>query len=195
MVHIVSSKPFLERCQAKHQLALGSSIDGVDIFGGNGWFKYWWCRVLKMEWCGKGGNLCSRGFFMDVHREPNPQQKLKHEVIFIIKSDRKWMLLLNNCYKIVSGHFFAICIFIFHKMEVQMVILSCLTGLNHNWFKSYGLRFSRRPRASSGNFWKIASDKWPFYDHIWPFFWKLHDYLWQNWDLDGHFEVLYESKS
>ena len=27
------------------------------------------------------------------------------------------------------------------------------------------------------------------------FFWKLHDYLWQNWDLDGHFEVLYESES
>ena len=87
-----------------------------------------------------------------------------------VKSDRKWMLLLNNCYKIVSGHFFAICFFIFHKTEVQTVILRCLTGLNHSWFKSYGFRCSRRPRASSVNFWNLASDKWPFYDHIWPFF-------------------------
>ena len=112
-----------------------------------------------------------------------------------LKSVRKWMLLFYNCYKTVSGHFFAICIFIFHKTEVQTVILRCLMGLNCNWFKSYGLRCSRRPRASSVNFWKVASNKWPFYDHIWPLFWKLHDYLWQNWDSDGHFEVLNKSKS
>ena len=57
-----------------------------------------------------------------------------------IKSDPKWMLLLNNCYKIVSGHFFAVCIFIFHKTEVQTVILRCLMGLYLNLFKSYGLK-------------------------------------------------------
>ena len=82
----------------------------------------------------------------------------------------KWKLLLNNCHETVSGHLFAICIFIFHKTEVQTVILRCLTGLNCNWFKSYGLRCSRRLRASSVNFWKMSSDKWPLYDHIWPFF-------------------------
>ena len=54
-----------------------------------------------------------------------------------VKSDRKQMLLLNNCYKTVSGHFFTVCIFIFHKTEVQMVSLRCLTGLNPNLFKSY----------------------------------------------------------
>ena len=27
--------------------------------------------------------------------------------------------------------------FIFHKTEVQTVILKCLTSLNPNWFKSY----------------------------------------------------------
>ena len=57
-----------------------------------------------------------------------------------------------------------------HKTEIQTVILRHLTGLNHNWFKTYGLRCNRRPRASSVNFWKIASDKLPFYDHICPFF-------------------------
>ena len=56
-----------------------------------------------------------------------------------VKSDRKQMLLLNNCYKTVSGHFFTVCIFIFHKTEVQMVLM----GLNLNWFKSYGLKCSK----------------------------------------------------
>ena len=28
--------------------------------------------------------------------------------------------------------------------------------------------------------------KWPFF----YFFWQLHGYLSQNWDSDGHFEVL-----
>ena len=70
-------------------------------------------------------------------------------VFNIIKSDPKRMLLLNNCYKIVSGHFFAVCIFIFHKTEVQTVILRCSTGLNCNWFKSYGLKCSKTQIFSS----------------------------------------------
>ena len=61
----------------------------------------------------------------------------------VIKTDPKWMLLLNNCSKTVSGHFFAICIFIFHKTEAHTVILRCTMGLNLNWFKSYGLRCSK----------------------------------------------------
>ena len=60
--------------------------------------------------------------------------------------------------------------FIFHKTEVQKVILRCLTGLNLDWFKSYGLRCSLRLRASSANSQKIATAMWPFYNHIRPFF-------------------------
>ena len=77
---------------------------------------------------------------------------------------------LNDRVTTISGHFFAICMFIFHKTEVQTVILRCLTGLNLNWFKSYGLRCNLRLKASSSNSQKIATDKRPFYDHIWPFF-------------------------
>ena len=33
-----------------------------------------------------------------------------------------------------SGHFFEICMIIFHKTEVQTVIMTCLTGLNSNKF-------------------------------------------------------------
>ena len=57
-----------------------------------------------------------------------------------LNSVSKWKLLLNNCYKTVSGHLFAICIFIFHKTEVQTVILNCLIGLNLNLFKSYNTK-------------------------------------------------------
>ena len=77
---------------------------------------------------------------------------------------------INDHCRTISGHFFVICMFICHKTEVQMVILRFLTGLNLDWFKSYSLRCSLRPCASSANSQKIATDKWPFYNHIWQFF-------------------------
>ena len=60
--------------------------------------------------------------------------------------------------------------FIFHKTEVQTVILRCLMGLNLDYFKMYGLWCKWRPCACLANFQKIATDKWSFYYHIWPFF-------------------------
>ena len=62
------------------------------------------------------------------------------------------------------------CVFIFHKTEVLTVVLRGLTDLNLDWVKSYGLRCSLRPRESSANTQKIATDRWLFLDHIWPFF-------------------------
>ena len=38
---------------------------------------------------------------------------------------------------IISGHLFANCVLIFHKTEVQTVILRGLTSLNLNWYNSY----------------------------------------------------------
>ena len=58
--------------------------------------------------------------------------------------------------------------FIFHKTEVQTVILRCSMGLNLDWVKSYNLKCSLRHRASLVNSHKIATDKSPFLDHIWP---------------------------
>ena len=80
------------------------------------------------------------------------------------------MLLLNDCYTTVSGHFFATCMFIFQKPEVQIVILICSMDLDFNWFKSYGLKGSLVLHPTLVNSQKIATDKWPFYDHFWPFF-------------------------
>ena len=68
-----------------------------------------------------------------------------------VKTDRIRMLLLNDPYTTFSGHFFDICMFIFPKPEVQTVILICSTGLNFNWFKSYGLKCSLRPHACLAN--------------------------------------------
>ena len=62
----------------------------------------------------------------------------------------------------IPGHFLAMYVFIFHKTEVLTVILRCLTGLNLDWVKSYGLRCSLRPNASSANSKKIAIDKQSF---------------------------------
>ena len=98
--------------------------------------------------------------------------------------DRFWPLFLAY-----------VCILIFHKFEVQTVILICSAGLNFNWFKSYGLKCSLRPRATLANSQKIATNKWPFNDHFWLFFCQLYVHLSQNWSSDGHLEVLIDSKS
>ena len=44
---------------------------------------------------------------------------------------------VNGCFSTISSQFFAIYINIFHKTEVQTVILRCWMGLNLNWFKNY----------------------------------------------------------
>ena len=58
---------------------------------------------------------------------------------FYLKTVSKLMSLINNCVTTISGHFlqYVLCMFNFHKTEVQTVILMCLTGLNSDWFKSY----------------------------------------------------------
>ena len=40
---------------------------------------------------------------------------------------------------------------------------------------------------------KFATHKSPFYHPFWPFFRHCHNYLSQNWDSDGHFEMLNRS--
>ena len=101
---------------------------------------------------------------------------------------------INDLCMTFSGHFFTMCVPIFHKTEVLTVILRCRTCQNLDWVKSYGLRCNLSLCASSANSKKIEADKLPFLDHIWPLFCKLHTNLSQNWDSEGHFEVLNNSK-
>ena len=54
-----------------------------------------------------------------------------------VKTYSKWNWKSFCCFRTSSGHFFANYMNIFHKTEVQTVILRCLTGLKLNWLKSY----------------------------------------------------------
>ena len=68
----------------------------------------------------------------------------------------RWTLkksqLINGHFTTKSGHFFANQMVIFHKTEIQTVILRCLMSLNLNWYKSYD---TKRKNSKSANlcFW------------------------------------------
>ena len=88
--------------------------------------------------------------------------KVIYKGTFISKQTLFKIQQSNNLCTTIPGHFLAMYVFIFHKTEVLTVILRCLTGLNLDWVKSYGLRCSLRPNASSANSKKIAIDKQSF---------------------------------
>ena len=124
------------------------------------------------------------------------KQARKNEDIEALADAMRALKNLTAVLSIYKEVHYQICyILIFHKTEVQTVILRWITGLNLNWFKSYGLKCNLRPKASSANSQKRATDKRPFYDHIWSFFCQPHGYLSQNWNSNGHFEVLNGSES
>ena len=50
---------------------------------------------------------------------------------------RKRCGIIRSHFSTISSQFFAMFQIIFHKTEIQTVILRCWTGLNHFWFKSY----------------------------------------------------------
>ena len=47
--------------------------------------------------------------------------------------------LINGCFMTISSQIFTIYILIFHKTEVQTVILRCLVYLYLDWIKSYDM--------------------------------------------------------
>ena len=57
--------------------------------------------------------------------------------------------LINGRFPTISSHFFANYMNIFHKNEVQTVILRCWTGLKLNWFKSYGTNAKKCKNAKN----------------------------------------------
>ena len=56
--------------------------------------------------------------------------------------------LINSHFKTIYGHFFANYMFIFHKTEIQTVILRCLMSLNLNWYKSYDTKRNNSENAN-----------------------------------------------
>ena len=74
---------------------------------------------------------------------------------------------LTKChYTTISSQISAIYVNVFHKTEVQEVILRCWTGLYLNWFKSYNKNENQAKTQKSpihytdlGFFYKIAKNK------------------------------------
>ena len=62
------------------------------------------------------------------------------------------------------GSFCAIFMNIFHKNEVQMVILRCLVSLNLNWIKSYYIILVKKDffPCLKMHYFKAISPKWVF---------------------------------
>ena len=64
-----------------------------------------------------------------------------------VKAYSKWNWKKCGRCGTISGYCFANCMNIFHKTEVQKVILRCLTGFYLIWFKSYDTKCSMSPNA------------------------------------------------
>ena len=67
------------------------------------------------------------------------------------RTPKKWQLIKGHS-TTIHGHFFADHMVIFHKTEIQTVILRCLMSLNLNWYKSYD---TKRKNSKNTNlcFW------------------------------------------
>ena len=59
------------------------------------------------------------------------------KILAISKIDYQNLHLINGNFMMISGHFCANCMSIFQKIEIQTVILSCWTSLNHDWYNSF----------------------------------------------------------
>ena len=55
------------------------------------------------------------------------------------KKKNEKLPLINGHFMTISGHFSTSYIDIFHKNDVQTVILRCLVCLNLNWIQSYNM--------------------------------------------------------
>ena len=60
-----------------------------------------------------------------------------------VRKTKENLWLINGHFMTISGHFFANYIEIFHKTEIQTVILRCLVFLNPNYLKSCHIRLVR----------------------------------------------------
>ena len=90
-------------------------------------------------------NLGSNGHFEDPNLSKSQlNQKLRYKIqIFpiqfffnFVRKKTESLRFINGSFMTISGHFSANCIKIFHKTEVQTIILRYLVSLNLNWISS-----------------------------------------------------------
>ena len=96
--------------------------------------------------------------------------ELFHIVLCVKKQTNLWV----GQFTTLSGHFLANCINIFHKIELQTIILMCLTCLNLIWIKSYDIRhiffisffFAILQRKNTENLWLINGHLGTIFGHF-----------------------------
>ena len=69
-----------------------------------------------------------------------------HKVLAKLEIHHQNLHLIKDHFTTISGHFCVNYVKIFHKMEVQTVILRCLTSLNHDWYNSYDTKCKLNPK-------------------------------------------------
>ena len=131
--------------------------------------------------------------------------------VWVRQTPKKWQLI-NGHFTTICGHFFAKYMFIFHKTEIQTVILRCLTSLNLNWYKSYDTEgknthfanvcfWTKSQKNGNGNicvlchnFWtnqnlnQVSTSKWPSELQ----FCERCTYIWQKMARNGLKTVIYK---
>ena len=65
------------------------------------------------------------------------EKQQKSGLTKILETDYQNLRQLNWDFTTIFSHFFETCMNIFHKKEIQTVILRYLTGLNLDWVKNY----------------------------------------------------------
>ena len=79
--------------------------------------------------------------------------------------------LINGHFTTMSGHFFANYMFVFHKTEVQVVILRCLKSPKPNWYNRYDTKrkyaknanecfCTKSPKIGNGNICSLCHNLW-----------------------------------
>ena len=102
-------------------------------------FTIWIRKEPSRDWDTTGLSSFWRCNHVLIHASAFSQDSLKYR---LFGNEREF---INGRCRIISGNFFANCINIFHKTEVQTVILMWLMGQNLNWFKIYDTNFILMP--------------------------------------------------
>ena len=125
-----------------------------------------------------------------------------NSAVYIVLCVKKQTNLWVGHFTTLSGHFLANYINIFHKIELQTIILMCLTCLNLIWIKSYDIKhiffhflfFAILQRKNTENLWLINGHLGTI-SASGHFFSQLHENISQKSGSNGHFEMLSVSKS
>ena len=112
---------------------------------------------------------CRLAVLFKINPIPTGTRRNEPKVCSEIKETTFWVVHFTT----ISGHSIANYINIFHKTEVPMVILRCLTSLNLNWIKKDHINYKKINNCVfqfwKKKNWKFKFQKWQCFDYLWSF--------------------------